>query len=79
MRILHLILKKDPYDRILAGTKTVEYRDRTKYWKIRLDGKEFDAIQFRNGYRKDARQMILEWNGMNISDQYYEIKLGKFL
>ena len=79
MRILHLILKKDPYDRILAGTKTVEYRDRTKYWKIRLDGKEFDAIQFRNGYRKDARQMILEWNGMNISDQYYGIKLGKFL
>ena len=79
MKILHLILKKDPYDRILAGTKTIECRDRTDYWKTRLEDKEFDVIHFRNGYRADSRQMILEWKGMNISDKYYEIKLGKFL
>ena len=50
---LHLILKKDPFDRILDGIKTVEYRNKTDYWKVRLENKQWDTILFRHGYRKD--------------------------
>jgi hypothetical protein len=75
---LYLILKKDPFDRILDGIKTIEYRDKTDYWKVRLENKEWDHVHFRNGYRKDARQMLIEYKGMDITDRY-EIKLGSIL
>ena len=75
---LYLILKKDPFDRILDGIKTIEYRDKTDYWKVRLENKEWDHVHFRNGYRKDARTMLIEYKGMDITDRY-EIKLGSIL
>ena len=75
---LYLILKKDPFDRILNGSKTIEYRDKTDYWKVRLENKEWDTILFRHGYRKDARKMLVEYKGMDITDRY-EIKLGNML
>ena len=40
--VLHLILMKDPFDRILSGVKRIEYRDKTDYWKTRLENKKFD-------------------------------------
>ena len=75
---LHLILKKDPFDRILDGIKTVEYRNKTDYWKVRLENKQWDTILFRHGYRKDARKMLVEYKGMDITDRY-EIKLGNII
>ena len=36
-RILYLILKKAPFDRILSGSKTIEYRDKTDYIVIITD------------------------------------------
>ena len=76
--VLHMILMKDPFDRILSGVKRIEYRYKTYYWKTSLENKKFDKIHFRNGYQKDARQMIVEHKGMDITNQY-EIKLGKIL
>ena len=75
---LYLILKKDPFDRILDGTKTIEYRDKTDYWKVRLEDKQWDTILFRHGYRKDALKMLVEYKVMDITDRY-EIKLGSIL
>ena len=75
---LHLILKQDPFDRILDGIKTIEYRDKTDYWKVRLENKQWDTILFKHGYRKDARTMLIEYKGMDITDRY-EIKLGSIL
>ena len=63
--VLHLILMKDPFDRILNGSKKTEYRDKTDYWKTRLENKKFDTIKFRNGYQKNARVMFVEHKGMN--------------
>ena len=31
--ILHLILERDPFDRIAKGTKRTEYREYTPYWR----------------------------------------------
>ena len=78
MMILHLNLYRKYFDAIVNGTKTIEYRDKTDYWKKRIEGREYDIIKFRNGYAKDAPTMLVEYNGYDITDRY-EIKLGKIL
>ena len=78
MKILHLNLYRKYFDAIVNGTKTIEYRDKTDYWKKRIEGKQYDIIKFRNGYAKDAPTMLVEYNGYDITDRY-EIKLGKIL
>ena len=75
-KILHLNLYRKYFDAIADGTKTTEYRDKTDYWKRRIEGKEYDIIKFRNGYAKDAPTMLVEYTGYDITDRY-EIKLGK--
>ena len=75
-KILHLNLYRKYFDAIADGTKTTEYRNKTDYWKRRIEGKEYDIIKFRNGYAKDAPTMLVEYNGYDITDRY-EIKLGK--
>ena len=75
-KILHLNLYRKYFDAIVNGTKTIEYRDKTDYWKKRIEGREYDIIKFRNGYAKDAPTMLVEYNGYDITDRY-EIKLGK--
>ena len=75
-KILHLNLYRKYFDAIADGTKTTEYRDKTDYWKRRIEGRKYDIIKFRNGYAKDAPTMLVEYNGYDITDRY-EIKLGK--
>ena len=75
-KILHLNLYRKYFDAIADGTKTTEYRDKTDYWKRRIEDREYDVIKFRNGYAKDAPTMLVEYNGYDITDRY-EIKLGK--
>ena len=79
-KILHLNLYRKYFDEIAEGTKTIEYRDKTDYWKRRLENKEYDVIKFRNGYRKDAPIMLVEYVGLNVGNPFsYEIQLGKVL
>ena len=77
-KILHLNLYRKYFDAIADGTKTTEYRDKTDYWKKRIEGRQYDIIKFRNGYATDAPTMLVEYNGYDITDRY-EIKLGKIL
>ena len=80
-KVLHLNLYRIYFDQILKGEKTIEYRDITPYWSKRLEGKYYDVIQFRNGYRKNAPTMIVEYKGTVVDDLYgtYAIKLGNVL
>ena len=80
-KILHLNLYRKYFDSIVDGTKTVEYRNRTDYWKRRIEGREYDTIKFRNGYTKDAPIMLVEYLGYctSIDFEEYEIKLGKII
>ena len=78
MKILHLNLYRKYFDQIAEGTKTIEYRDRTDYWKKRIEHREYDAIKFRNGYAKDAPTMLVEYKGYNVGEEY-ELKLGKII
>ena len=67
------------FDQILKKEKTIEYRNITPYWSKRLEGRHYDVIKFRNGYRKDAPEMVVEYKGMYISDSEYAIVLGNIL
>ena len=81
-KILHLNLYRKYFDAIVDGTKTIEYRDKTDYWKKRIEGREYDIIKFRNGYAKDAPTMLVEYRGYDVGfngvcEEQYIIKLGK--
>ena len=80
---LHLNLFKEFFDKILAGKKVEEYRDKKEYWEKRLlnggKPKEYDCIVFRNGYSKDAPEMKVEWKGLREDKDRYAILLGKVI
>jgi len=86
-KVLHLTLRKEPFDEIRSGEKTIEYRDYKEHWIKRLmnaDGsfKSYDLVLFKNGYQSAAPQMLVEFKGIKIiSDpdwgKTFEIKLGK--
>lgn len=77
--ILHLTLHRHWFDEIAAGRKTTEYRECSPFWIARLEGKRFDEIHFRNGYRPDAPFMRVECLGISVVDGLYHINLGKIL
>ena len=75
-KILHLNLFRKYFDQIASGYKIFEYRDKTDYWKKRIENREYDIIKFRNGYSKNAPTMLVEYKGYTIGEEY-ELKLGK--
>ena len=83
MSTLKIIIKGEYFDQIKAGTKKIEYRDITPFWTSRLynNGKkrEYDNIEFINGYNKDARRMIVEYKGVSKKAGLYNIDLGEIL
>lgn len=86
MKILHLNLYRKYFDAIANKIKLFEYRQKTDYWKKRIEGRKYDTIKFRNGYAKDAPTMLVEYKGYTEVIRTgkdvgveYEIKLGKII
>ena len=77
--ILALTLHRQYFAAIAAGTKKTEYRKRKPYWKKRLEGRDYDAVHFRNGYLKNAPEMLVEFRGVRRIGKDYAIKLGRVL
>jgi hypothetical protein len=73
--VLHLNLHREFFTAIAAGTKRTEYR--------RLEGREYDVIQFRNGYATLAPVMVVEYRGLRRYGKGragdYAIRLGRVL
>jgi hypothetical protein len=80
-KILHLVLKREYWERIYEGTKTTEYRDFTSYWQKRLEGKYFTHIKFQLAYSKNPPTMLVEVKDRNVveykDDLAYAFDLGK--
>ena len=62
-KILHLTLKKKPFELTFSGEKKVEYRVNSKWILSRLVDKNYDCIKFVNGYGNDKPFMIVEFLG----------------
>lgn len=81
--VLHLNLHREFFRAIANRTKRIEYRDQTPFWRKRLEGRHYSAIQFRNGYAAKAPEMLVEFRGLRRYGKgrgaYYAIRLGKIL
>ena len=69
MRILKLTISRQWFDMILYGEKKEEYREIKPYWERRLyhiyypqirQFREYDAVEFRNGYSKKSPVMLVD-------------------
>lgn len=70
--IVHLILKKQPWNQIANGEKIHEYRDNTEYWRKRIIGKRL--VIFHMGYSKET--MMFEIKQIDMNDEQITITLG---
>lgn len=78
-QILRLMLDREHFAKIVEGKKPYEFRGLTDYWKSRLEGREYDAILFRNGYLPEAPEMLIEFLGCEKWSHSYAIKLGRIV
>ena len=79
---LYLIVYKEVINRIFSGEKTIEYRECTKYWKKRIEDKEYRFMRITNGYGNATRPyIIMEYKpiGKVIREgkEHYAIKCDK--
>ena len=81
LEILHLNLYREYFDDIACKRKRIEYRRRSRYWRKRLENRNYDAILFRNGYAKNAPEMRVKFRGLRRYGKgrkaRYAILLGK--
>jgi hypothetical protein len=82
-RVLHLNLHREFFAAIADRMKRTEYRDRSPYWRTSLEDREYDVIQFRNGYARNAPVMVVEFRGVGWdgrgSTGKYAIRFGQIL
>ena len=67
-------------DEIVAGRKTVEYRDVKPYWTKRLEGIETPfELRIINGMRRNAPEATLLIERVSKSDGRYELHIARVL
>jgi hypothetical protein len=79
METLSLNLHRNFFSQILDGTKKVEYRNRTDYWKRRLKSKKYTHIRFRNGYQTVAPEMLVRLRKLVEKDDCFELHLAEIV
>lgn len=62
LKTLRLTLKKHWFDMIASGEKREEYREPSRWILSRLEGKQYDRVEFKNGYG-DVPAMTVEYLG----------------
>jgi len=75
---LFLTIKRKYFDLIASGKKKIEYRDKSEYWRQRMNRK-YDKVIIRNGYRLDSPMLIAECAGINRRGKYYKIMIGDII
>jgi len=81
---LYLIVIKDVWDRIVSGSKVVEYREVTDYWTKRILNRDYKYMRITNGYGNKTRPYRLyKYVGATrvmVGDtQHYSIPISKEL
>lgn len=63
LRVLRLTLKRRWFDMIAAGIKRDEYRVPSDWILSRLIGKQYDVVEFSNGYGKHVPKVVVQYRG----------------
>ena len=84
MKILHLSLKKEPFDVMVTGEKKKEFRKYSKWIQSRLFDKDnnikkYDLVKFVNGYGKDKPYFICKFDSVVRADVDIYIKYSNGL
>lgn len=67
MTTLKLSINKKAFDVMVTGEKTEEFRDESKWIMSRLK-KDYDFVQFTNGYGKERPVFIAKYLGYSFGD-----------
>jgi len=78
-RILHLTLSKMPFEVMVTGEKSTEYREPSKWILSRLQGKDYDLIKFVNGYGSEKPYFIAKYRGWEIETNPYSVDFSNGL
>lgn len=63
-RVLKLPVNENWYNLILDGLITVDYRERTEFWKSRLEDKEYDIVEFYHRFKKSIKPIRYKFIGI---------------
>jgi ASC-1-like (ASCH) protein len=88
--LLTLTIKREYFDAIKSGEKTREYRIANKFYASRIEDKQIDRILLKNGYSRDAPQILIECLKItkerlkvpiygNTKQEFYVLHLGKII
>ncbi len=66
VRTLKLTLTRRWFDMVASGEKREEYRRPSRWILSRLEGKSYDAVEFRNGYGRDAPAVVVAYRGWRM-------------
>ena len=77
MNILKLTIKKKYFDEIKAEDKKIEYRWYKPYWCARIERRHIDAVEFRNGRRKDSPKMLVQCKEIKVINGSSPLGTGK--
>jgi len=69
MKILKLTLSKLPFEVMKTGEKQIEYRKPSEWIKSRLIGKNYDSVEFVNGYGKDKPRFTTKFLGFDVANE----------
>lgn len=77
MRVLHLSLKREPFEVMVTGEKTVEYREPSDWILNRLvyphgERKHYDVVKITHGYAADAPYFIAKYLGFTKAGMDYK-------
>ena len=77
MTTLRLTLSKKPFEVMVTGEKNIEYRRVSQWIVSRLFDKqgkprEYDTIEFVNGYGKDRPRFTVVYKGFTLLDSVNE-------
>lgn len=77
MSTLKMTLSKKPFEVMITGEKTIEYRRQSQWMKSRLFDKhgnprEYSYIEFVNGYGKDRPRFTTEFKGVAVVERVYQ-------
>jgi hypothetical protein len=76
---LRLTLYAKYFYKILDGSKKIEYRKLSDYYKKKFDKNNYETILFINGYGNKRPFMVVKLNKIIKIKDYYELHLGNVL
>ncbi len=85
LKILHLPMIFEWFDKIATGQKTVEYRKCSDHWNHLFETKHYDLVRFQRGFEKKPATMLFKikkihkWYGANDLklEKVWAIELGE--